>query len=96
MFLYRLVSFDQGSHQLFQLGDIGVAQEFSQPIVFGAGFCGDRFARSSRNSASSLKLWLNAIYLMSSTRCGISAKLIEREIRRTAVKQILTYATPAN
>ncbi len=32
------------------------------------------------NSATSLKLWFYAIYLMSSTRCGISAKQIEREI----------------
>jgi transposase-like protein len=32
------------------------------------------------DSATSLKLWFHAIYLMSSTRCGISAKQIEREI----------------
>jgi transposase len=32
------------------------------------------------NSATSLKLWFYAIYLMSSTRCGISAKQIGREI----------------
>ncbi len=32
------------------------------------------------NSATSLKLWFYAIYLMSATRCGISAKQIEREI----------------
>lgn len=32
------------------------------------------------DSATSLKLWFYAIYLMSSTRCGISAKQIEREI----------------
>ena len=32
------------------------------------------------NSATSLRLWFYAIYLMSSTRCGISAKQIEREI----------------
>lgn len=30
-------------------------------------------------SSTSLKLWFHAIYLMSSTRCGISAKQIERE-----------------
>ena len=33
-----------------------------------------------QDSATSLKLWFYAIYLMSSTRCGISAKQIEREI----------------
>jgi len=32
------------------------------------------------NSATSLKLWFYAIYLMSSTRCGISAKQLEREL----------------
>ena len=33
-----------------------------------------------QDSATSLKLWFYAIYLMSSTRCGISAKQLEREI----------------
>jgi transposase len=32
------------------------------------------------NSATSLRLWFYAIYLMSSTRCGISAKQLEREL----------------
>jgi transposase len=32
------------------------------------------------DSATSLKLWFYAIYLMSSTRCGISAKQLEREV----------------
>jgi transposase-like protein len=31
-------------------------------------------------SSTSLKLWFYAMYLMSSTRCGISAKQLEREI----------------
>jgi transposase len=31
-------------------------------------------------SSTSLKLWFEAIYLMASTRCGISAKQLEREI----------------
>src|SRR5919201_1838297 len=30
-------------------------------------------------SSTSLKLWFQAIYLMASTRCGISAKQLERE-----------------
>src|SRR5271156_2861446 len=33
-----------------------------------------------QDSATSLKLWFYAMYLMASTRCGISAKQIEREI----------------
>ena len=32
------------------------------------------------NSATSLKLWFYGIYLMASTRCGISAKQLEREL----------------
>jgi transposase len=31
-------------------------------------------------SSTSLQLWFYAIYLMASTRCGISAKLLEREL----------------
>jgi transposase len=48
-------------------------------------------------SSTSLQLWFYAIYLMSSTRCGISAKQIEREIGvnyKTALRmlrQIRTY-----
>ena len=33
-----------------------------------------------QDSATSLKLWFHAIFLMASTRCGISAKQIEREL----------------
>src|SRR5215212_8009873 len=32
------------------------------------------------NSATSLRLWFYAMYLMASTRCGISAKQLEREL----------------
>lgn len=32
------------------------------------------------DSATSLKLWFHAIFLMASTRCGISAKQLEREL----------------
>ena len=31
-------------------------------------------------SATSLKLWFHAMFLMTSTRCGISAKQLEREL----------------
>ena len=31
-------------------------------------------------SSTSLKLWFYAMYLMASTRCGISAKTLEREV----------------
>jgi transposase len=33
-----------------------------------------------QDSATSLKLWFHAIFLMASTRCGITAKQLEREI----------------
>src|ERR671911_134332 len=32
------------------------------------------------NSSTSLRLWFHAIFLMSQTRCGISAKQLEREL----------------
>jgi transposase-like protein len=45
--------------------------------------CGHHFHPSAgtifEKSTTPLKLWFHAIYLMSSTRCGISAKQIERE-----------------
>jgi transposase-like protein len=36
-----------------------------------------------QDSATSLKLWFHAIFLMASTRCGISAKQLERELAVT-------------
>jgi len=33
-----------------------------------------------QGSSTSLRLWFQAIYLMASTRCGISAKQLEREV----------------
>ena len=47
-------------------------------------FCGHRehpmVGTIFENSATSLRLWFHAIYLMSQTRCGISAKQLEREL----------------
>lgn len=47
-------------------------------------FCGRRehpmVGTIFQDSATSLKLWFDAIYLMASTRCGISAKQMEREL----------------
>ncbi len=51
---------------------------------YSCQFCGHRehpmVGTIFENSATSLKLWFYAIYLMSSTRCGISAKQLEREL----------------
>lgn len=52
------------------------------------------------NSATSLRLWFYAMYLMASTRCGISAKQLERELGVTyktayrMFKQIRSLLTP--
>lgn len=46
--------------------------------------CGHHMHPTARTifhkSSTSLRLWFHAIFLMSSTRCGISAKQLEREI----------------
>ncbi len=47
-------------------------------------FCGTNLHPMARtifkDSATSLRLWFYAMYLMASTRCGISAKQLEREL----------------
>ena len=47
-------------------------------------FCGHRVhpmvGTIFEDSATSLRLWFYGIYLMASTRCGISAKQLEREL----------------
>lgn len=52
--------------------------------VSGIQFCGHHVYPTAgtifHKSTVSLQLWFFAIYLMSSTRCGISAKQLEREI----------------
>lgn len=51
---------------------------------YSCQFCGHRLhpmvGTIFEDSATSLKLWFYAIYLMASTRCGISAKQLEREL----------------
>src|SRR5437899_10896946 len=51
---------------------------------YSCEFCGHRehpmVGTIFQDSATSLRLWFYAIYLMTSTRCGISAKQIEREL----------------
>jgi transposase-like protein len=51
---------------------------------YSCDYCGHHFHPTVgtifEKSTTPLKLWFHAIYLMSSTRCGISAKQIEREI----------------
>ncbi len=51
---------------------------------YSCQFCGHRehpmVGTIFQDSATSLKLWFDAIYLMASTRCGISAKQLEREL----------------
>jgi len=51
---------------------------------YSCQFCGHQVYPTAgtifHKSSTSLQLWFWAIYLMSSTRCGISAKQLEREI----------------
>jgi transposase len=51
---------------------------------YSCQFCGHRVhpmvGTIFEDSATSLTLWFYAIYLMASTRCGISAKQLEREL----------------
>lgn len=51
---------------------------------YSCEFCGRRIHPMAgtifQDSATSLRLWFYAIYLMTSTRCGISAKQLEREL----------------
>lgn len=51
---------------------------------YSCQFCGHRVhpmvGTIFEDSATSLRLWFYAMYLMASTRCGISAKQIEREL----------------
>ena len=51
---------------------------------YGCQYCGHQVFPTSgtifHKSTVSLQLWFWAIYLMSSTRCGISVKQLEREI----------------
>jgi hypothetical protein len=42
--------------------------------------CAPAYSSIFSGSSTSLKLWFEAIYLMASTRCGIPAKQLEREI----------------
>jgi len=51
--------------------------------VYGCAYCGHQVSPTAdtifEHSPTPLKLWFYAIYLMSATRCGISAKQIQRE-----------------
>jgi transposase len=51
--------------------------------VYGCAYCGTQVSPMAgtifEKSTTSLRLWFYAMYLMASTRCGISAKQIQRE-----------------
>lgn len=52
--------------------------------VYSCDYCGTMIAPMAgtifEKSSTSLRLWFYAIYLMSATRCGVSAKQIQREV----------------
>ncbi len=53
-------------------------------MCYSCNYCGNHIYPMTstifESSATPLKYWFHAIYIMSSTRCGISAKQLEREI----------------
>lgn len=56
----------------------------SKRKVYSCDHCGTMIAPMAgtifEKSSTSLRLWFYALYLMSATRCGISAKQIQREV----------------
>jgi len=52
--------------------------------VYGCDLCGHQISPTANtifdHSPTPLRLWFYAIYLMSTTRCGISAKRLQREL----------------
>jgi transposase-like protein len=52
--------------------------------VYSCEFCGNHISPTAdtifHKSATPLRLWFYAMFLMASTRCGISAKQLEREL----------------
>jgi len=76
--------------------------------VYGCDYCGHQISPTAgtifEHSPTPLKLWFYAIYLMSATRCGISAKQIQRETGVTyktawrmfhQIRSLLQEDTPA-
>jgi transposase len=76
--------------------------------VYGCDYCGHQVSPTAgtifEHSPTPLKLWFYAIYLMSATRCGISAKQIQRETGVTyktawrmfnKIRSLLQEDTPA-
>jgi len=64
-------------------GQVTKHHKISTRRSYSCDICGHHVHPTSgtifEHSPTPLKLWFHAIYLMSSTRCGISAKQIERE-----------------
>lgn len=76
--------------------------------VYGCDYCGHQVSPTAgtifEHSPTPLRLWFYAIYLMSATRCGISAKQIQRETGVTyktawrmfnKIRSLLQEDTPA-
>ncbi len=64
----------------------GVDRKFHRIVkrpVFSCDYCGYQISPMAgtifQDSRTSLRIWFYAMYLMASTRCGISAKQIQRE-----------------
>src|SRR5260370_31136682 len=64
-------------------GKITIHHRVASRKSYSCQFCGHHVHPTAdtiyHKSSTSLKTWFHAIYLMASTRCGISAKQLERE-----------------
>lgn len=83
--LWRFIYSEDGSHAVCP--KCGVVRKFhrvAKRASYSCDVCGHHIHPTTgtifEKSSTSLALWFHAIYLMSSTRCGISAKQLEREI----------------
>jgi transposase len=83
--LWRFLYSEDGTHaQCAKCGQVRKFHRVASRPSYSCDVCGLHMHPTAgtifHKSSTSLALWFQAIYIMSSTRCGISAKQLEREI----------------